>query len=191
MLARVCSLSSSLGLMRRRCGRGAAAAPDRCHAVFPCALQRAGRTAVHAVLLQRAQSRAVHSRDRLSLWREFAAHHRNRAVEGRRARNMSGPTTISTPSAICLRNCAPAGRRRRPTRAREGMQMTVRFSFKRAGEIIAAPRLTFATAGVSADIRDDLSEGDQRLARCLRAVEIHRWPRRRARRAPDRDPLCR
>ena len=38
--------------------------------------------------------------------------------------------------------------------AREGMQMTVRFSFKRSGEIIAAPRMTFATAGMSADIRD-------------------------------------
>ena len=31
--------------------------------------------------------------------------------------------------------------------------MSVRFSFKRSGEIIAAPRLTFATAGVPADIR--------------------------------------
>jgi hypothetical protein len=38
--------------------------------------------------------------------------------------------------------------------AQQGMQMTVRFSFKRSGEIIAVPRLTFATAGVSADIRD-------------------------------------
>jgi hypothetical protein len=37
--------------------------------------------------------------------------------------------------------------------AQKGMQMTVRFSFKRDGEIIATPRLTFATAGVSADIR--------------------------------------
>ena len=37
--------------------------------------------------------------------------------------------------------------------AREGMQMTVRFSFKRDGEIIATPRLTFATVGVSADTR--------------------------------------
>ena len=37
--------------------------------------------------------------------------------------------------------------------AREGMQMSVRFSFKRSGEIISAPRLTFATAGVSADTR--------------------------------------
>jgi hypothetical protein len=37
--------------------------------------------------------------------------------------------------------------------AREGMQMSVRFSFKRSGEIIAAPRMTFATSGVSADTR--------------------------------------
>jgi hypothetical protein len=37
--------------------------------------------------------------------------------------------------------------------SREGMQMSVLFSFKRSGEIIAAPRLTYATAGVSADTR--------------------------------------
>src|SRR5260221_9801351 len=37
--------------------------------------------------------------------------------------------------------------------AREGMQMSVRFSFKRSGEIIATPRMTYATAGVSADTR--------------------------------------
>jgi len=37
--------------------------------------------------------------------------------------------------------------------AREGMQMSVRFSFKRSGEIIAVPRVTFATSGVSADTR--------------------------------------
>jgi hypothetical protein len=35
-----------------------------------------------------------------------------------------------------------------------GMQMTVRFSFKRDGGIIATPRVTFATEGASADIRD-------------------------------------
>jgi hypothetical protein len=38
--------------------------------------------------------------------------------------------------------------------AQAGMQMTVRFSFKRDGGIIAVPRMTFATAGVSADTRD-------------------------------------
>jgi hypothetical protein len=37
--------------------------------------------------------------------------------------------------------------------ARQGMQMSVRFSFKRSGEIIASPRVTFATAGVPAEIR--------------------------------------
>jgi len=37
--------------------------------------------------------------------------------------------------------------------AREGMQMSVRFSFKRTGEMIGTPRMTFATAGVSADTR--------------------------------------
>ena len=37
--------------------------------------------------------------------------------------------------------------------AREGMQMSVRFSFKRTGEIIAVPRVTYATAGISSDTR--------------------------------------
>ena len=37
--------------------------------------------------------------------------------------------------------------------AREGMQMSVRFSFKRTGEIIGTPRLTFATAGAPAEAR--------------------------------------
>jgi hypothetical protein len=40
-----------------------------------------------------------------------------------------------------------------PESARQGMQMSVRFSFKRSGEIIAAPRVTYATAGVPADVR--------------------------------------
>ena len=37
--------------------------------------------------------------------------------------------------------------------AREGMQMTVRFSFKRDGAMIGAPRMTFATEGTPADVR--------------------------------------
>jgi hypothetical protein len=41
-----------------------------------------------------------------------------------------------------------------PHSAREGMQMSVRFSFKRSGEIIAAPRVTYATAGVPGETRD-------------------------------------
>lgn len=37
--------------------------------------------------------------------------------------------------------------------ARQDMQMSVRFSFKRSGEIIGTPRLTYATAGVPAETR--------------------------------------
>ena len=41
-----------------------------------------------------------------------------------------------------------------PDVARAGMQMSVRFSFKRSGEMIGAPRITFATSGVPADTRE-------------------------------------
>jgi hypothetical protein len=41
-----------------------------------------------------------------------------------------------------------------PDAAREGMQMSVRFSFKRSGEMIGPPRVTFATAGVPPDTRE-------------------------------------
>jgi hypothetical protein len=37
--------------------------------------------------------------------------------------------------------------------AREGMQMSVRFSFKKSGELIGPPRMTFATVGASVDAR--------------------------------------
>jgi len=37
--------------------------------------------------------------------------------------------------------------------AREGMQMSVRFSFKKSGELIGPPQLTFATAGAPTDAR--------------------------------------
>lgn len=37
--------------------------------------------------------------------------------------------------------------------ARAGMQLTVRFSFKRSGEVVAPPRLTFATSNASSDTR--------------------------------------
>jgi hypothetical protein len=37
--------------------------------------------------------------------------------------------------------------------AKEGMQMTVRFSFKRSGDLIGPPRMTFATQGSPADLR--------------------------------------
>ena len=52
--------------------------------------------------------------------------------------------------------------------AREGMQMSVRFSFKRNGQVIATPRVTYATPGVTADLRDTyLKAINAALDRCV------------------------
>jgi hypothetical protein len=52
--------------------------------------------------------------------------------------------------------------------ARGGMQMSVRFSFKRSGDIIAAPRATYATAGVPAYTRSAyLKAINASLAACM------------------------
>ncbi len=52
--------------------------------------------------------------------------------------------------------------------AREGMQMSVRFSFKRSGELIGPPRMTFATAGASEDNRSSyLKAINDSLNACL------------------------
>ncbi len=52
--------------------------------------------------------------------------------------------------------------------AREGMQMAVRFSFKKSGELIGPPRMTFATAGVPADTRSTyLKAINESLDACL------------------------
>jgi hypothetical protein len=51
--------------------------------------------------------------------------------------------------------------------ARAGMQMTVRFAFKRSGEIIAAPRVTYASPGVLPQTRDTyLTSITAALQRC-------------------------
>jgi hypothetical protein len=80
------------------------------------------------------------------------------------------------------------------------MQMSIRFSFKRSGEMIGAPRVTFATAGVPADTRATyLKAINASLDGCLplkftnglggalagrpiaiRYVDNRRWARRRS-----------
>ena len=69
--------------------------------------------------------------------------------------------------------------------------MSVRFSFKRTGEIIATPRVTYATAGVPADTRDTyLKAINASLSACM-PLKFTGGLGRRARGAADRDPLCR
>ena len=52
-----------------------------------------------------------------------------------------------------------------PSIAREGMQMSVRFSFKRSGEIIAHPAPDVCHSRGPGGYARHLSQGDQRLAR--------------------------
>lgn len=51
--------------------------------------------------------------------------------------------------------------------AREGMQMAVKFSFRRNGTLIAPPRLTYATPGATSQVRDTYRRAiDDSLAHC-------------------------
>ncbi|MEW6644670.1 MAG: hypothetical protein AB1586_29490 [Pseudomonadota bacterium] len=51
--------------------------------------------------------------------------------------------------------------------ARTGMQMAVKFSFRRDGALIAPPRLTYATPGASPQTRDAYRQAiDESLAHC-------------------------
>lgn len=51
--------------------------------------------------------------------------------------------------------------------ARHGMEYTIRFAFKRDGEIIAPPRVTYASHEAPADVRDTYRDAvNAALARC-------------------------
>lgn len=51
--------------------------------------------------------------------------------------------------------------------SREGMQMSVRFAFKRSGEVIATPVMTYATPDASGEVRSVYREAiDAALSRC-------------------------
>jgi hypothetical protein len=70
------------------------------------------------------------------------------------ARESNGPThKIDTICAIFdeLRGCwvPPSSSKQ----FKRGMEMTVRFAFKHNGEILATPRVTYATAGASSETR--------------------------------------
>ncbi len=52
-------------------------------------------------------------------------------------------------------------------KARHGMEYTVRFAFKRDGELIAPPRRTYSSHDAPVDIRDIYGEAvDAALKRC-------------------------
>jgi hypothetical protein len=58
-----------------------------------------------------------------------------------------------------------------PDEAQPGTQMSVRFAFKRNGEIIAAPRVTYATPGIAPQTRQIYL--DAILAALQRCTPLH------------------
>jgi hypothetical protein len=79
--------------------------------------------------------------------------------------------------------------------AREGMQMSVLFSFNKSGSTCSrddrAAAHDLRHARRPGGYPKCVSEGDQRVAQWLRAVQVHGRARRRHRWASDHDPLCR
>ena len=70
-----------------------------------------------------------------------------------------------------------------------GMQMSVRFSFKRTGEPVAAPRVTYASSEAAADGEGHLPARRRCRARALHADAVQQGNGRRDRRPPSLDSL--
>ena len=74
--------------------------------------------------------------------------------------------------------------------ARHGMEYTIRFALKRDGTMIAAPRMTYSSHGVSAATRDVYRDAvDAALKRCTLFALQPGHGRSRCR-PPDRHSLC-
>jgi hypothetical protein len=75
--------------------------------------------------------------------------------------------------------------------AQHGMQMTVRVSYKKSGDIFAPPQMTYVLEGSSAKARDTYSQRDHAVAASLCAPALLARLRRRHCRQADPDPLHR
>ena len=76
------------------------------------------------------------------------------------------PINSITDLFAALRTCwAPPA----PDQAQEGMQITVRFSYRQSGEIIAPPFLTYTKPGTAAEVKQTYRHAiDEALDRCNR-----------------------
>ena len=140
---------------------------------------------------------ALHSRDRLSDRPGPAPDHREprrwtRSRTRKRHRtDVDGPITSSTRCATCSTRCGPAGCRRRRTRREPGMQMSVRLAFKRSGEIIGTPRVTYTSPDAPPRARDVYHDAiTAALERCT-PMPFTDGLGRRGRRPADRHPFRR
>ena len=72
-----------------------------------------------------------------------------------------------------------------------GMQMSVRFSFKQNGEMVAAPRVTYTSGEADAGNAAHLRPRRRCRDRALHADAVQQGDGRGGCRPADRDPLCR
>jgi hypothetical protein len=102
----------------------------------------------------------------LRLTIESAARDPAIADDGRNGSNTGADQELDTIAGLfaALRNCwLPPSE----DDARPGMQMSVRFSFKRSGEIIGTPRVTYVTPGAPRETRERYHDAvTASLARC-------------------------
>ena len=75
--------------------------------------------------------------------------------------------------------------------ARHGMEYTMRFAFKRDGEIIAPPRRTYSSHDAPAEVRDLYRDAVDAALTALHAAAFQQGHGRRRCRPPDRHPLRR
>ena len=74
--------------------------------------------------------------------------------------------------------------------ARHGMEYTIRFSFKRDGDVIAPPRMTYVSHDAPGEVRDGLSRCHRRVAQALHAAAFQRRHGRCSRGPADCHPVC-
>ena len=73
--------------------------------------------------------------------------------------------------------------------ARHGMEYTIRFAFKRDGEVIAPPRMTYVSHDAPAEVRTVYRDCHRRVAQALHAAAFQRRHGRRSRGPADCHPV--
>jgi len=114
--------------------------------------------------LQRISSRALFSGVSVPLGENLPTDDRqHQSHEGKPFESDHPVDTIADMFAACAR----AGSRPRTTRHNRALQMSVRFAFKRNGEIIGEPRVTYTTPGVGNETKQVYRHAiAEALARC-------------------------
>ena len=178
--------------MRRPCGSSRLRRRCRCARHRPAGLQRVRPAPMRADDLQRVPARPVHPGGPISDRAGSAPDHRkhrtsdDRRRRRRRCRDRRDASSIALPT--CSPRCVRAGCRRHGRGARRAWRCRCGSRFKRTGEIIGTPRVTYTTPDTPPTYATAITR-HHRGARTLHPDALHARAGRRGRRPADRDPL--